>query len=300
MNPFDWPGPAFLLFYVVLCVVTIVVMKGARRRREEAMPPADPEAAKRETLREPYRVAFLRGGANEVIRVAIVALIDRGLLTTNGDRLQTTELGRETAAAKGIERELLRLCESQPAVQELFRSPTVLAACGEYEERLQQQRFLLDEELRAQVLMIFLTGAALLVTVALVKTYLALDRGHSNVEFLLGCCLMAVVLGGVMLLRKRTARGNAFLREVRHLFRELRARAPQVQPGSSGAEAVMLASVFGVGVLTGTAFAWKDKLFPHAANSFASGGGDSADASSASCGGSSGCGGGGCGGCGGS
>jgi hypothetical protein len=48
-----------------------------RRAGESAEPPAV-------NLSDPYLIAYLRGGKNEVLRIATVTLIDRGYLTVLG------------------------------------------------------------------------------------------------------------------------------------------------------------------------------------------------------------------------
>lgn len=40
MNPFDWRGPEFLLFYAVLVIATLIVLRIARRAAEAGQPDA--------------------------------------------------------------------------------------------------------------------------------------------------------------------------------------------------------------------------------------------------------------------
>jgi len=64
MNPFDLPGPQFLLFYIIFAGLVITGLVFWRRRAESS--PSTP----RIDLSDPYLIAYLRGGEKEVRRVA--------------------------------------------------------------------------------------------------------------------------------------------------------------------------------------------------------------------------------------
>jgi hypothetical protein len=63
MNPFDLPGPEFLVFYIVLAALTLAALVLHRRAAESAGSPV--------TLSHPYQVAYLRGGWREALSVAV-------------------------------------------------------------------------------------------------------------------------------------------------------------------------------------------------------------------------------------
>src|SRR6185503_19282142 len=62
VNPFDLTGPEFLIFYLGLAAVVIGVQFLWRRQSES-------RNALKIDLADPYLIASLRGGDNEVIRV---------------------------------------------------------------------------------------------------------------------------------------------------------------------------------------------------------------------------------------
>ena len=66
MNPFDLPGPQFLLFYLGLSAAVIVALVVARKFAESS-------AAPKLDLSDPYLIAYLRGGDAETLRVAAVS-----------------------------------------------------------------------------------------------------------------------------------------------------------------------------------------------------------------------------------
>lgn len=96
MNPFELSGPEFLLFYIIFSVVVIGVAVFWRRRAE--LPAAPPKL----DLSDPYLIAYLRGGDAEVLRVATVTLIDRGLLKADGTRLQRAEHASPNACSLSL------------------------------------------------------------------------------------------------------------------------------------------------------------------------------------------------------
>ncbi len=68
MKPFDWPGPAFLGFYLLL---TLAVLAG---------------------------IYYLRAGPAGAISVAMVSLLERGHLTTNDEMLMSVGCEGDAAA----------------------------------------------------------------------------------------------------------------------------------------------------------------------------------------------------------
>src|SRR5262245_37881781 len=81
MNPFDLRGPEFLLFYFCYCIVVVIVMRVLQWRAESGDTP-------KIDLGDPYLLAYLRGGENEPLRVAVISLIDRGLLVMDFSTLR--------------------------------------------------------------------------------------------------------------------------------------------------------------------------------------------------------------------
>lgn len=284
MNPFDLRGPQFLLFYAGLVVVTLVVVARLRRRNELRQAPYS-EAP----WNDPYRIAFLRGGRNELVRVVVVSLVDRGLLEVQGDKVQTTAVGKGTEARKRIEREVLEYCAAAREPKDLFSPSRFDAAAQDYETELLRMRLLPDVETRGERRALFRWAAAVLLFFSVTKIVVAWMRGRMNVGFLILLTIVALVLLLKTVNPRLTARGNALLENVRNLFTSLKVRAPQIRPGGASSELVMLVAVFGIAALPRENFVWTRRLFPRA---------DATVAAATSCGSScgSGCGGGGCGG----
>jgi uncharacterized protein (TIGR04222 family) len=288
MNPFDWRGPQFLLFFVVLAIVVAIVARMLRNRREMEL-----QGYRGTPIHDPYAIAFLRGGKNELVRVAVVALVDRGLLWVRDEQVVTTDVGRNTIVRRRIEKEVLEFCNTPREAKDLFTSG-LDTAVAEIELELRQMGLLPDEAIKAARRKLFWSSAAVLLFFSVVKIAVALSRGRTNIAFLILFTFFALLLIYGATISGRTARGEAFLKEVQNLFRSLKLRAGQLRPGGASSEVAMLAAVWGVGALSAETFGWSNKLFAKAS---ASGGSSCGSSCGSGCGG--GCGGGGCGGCGG-
>jgi uncharacterized protein (TIGR04222 family) len=286
MNPFDLRGPQFLLFYALLAAATLIVLGVLRRRRELAL--AGHTAPQ---LHDPYAIAYLRGGKSELLRVAVVSLVDRGLLASAGDMVVTTQVGRETAARKSVERELLRFCEAPRQPAELFQSRVADVETREYDSLLARQKLMPDDDIVRERRLLFGGAAGVLLLFSLAKIAIALGRGRSNILFLVLLTLFVLWRAWRVAFPRLTSHGQQFIAQLQNLFESLKLRAPALRPGGANADLVLAAAVFGISVLPAGAFASTKKLF------------QKADSSGSGCGsscGSSGCGGGGCGsGCGG-
>ena len=248
MNPFDLPGPQFLLFYIIFAGLVISGLVFWRRRAESSA------SAPRIDLSDPYLIAYLRGGEKEVRRVT------RYASSNDGSR---------------------KTCES-------------------YERTLRMARLLPDSYVMSGRLKRLVFAGLVLIGVGLAKVQIALEAGRTNIGFLIGLMILAVIVAVAFSFPRLTESGKAMLEDIKSLYSGLRHRAPLSKPGDGGVEPAMLAAVFGVGALSAAGYA--DELVPHrrkkSKGSCATDCGCGSSCSSgSSCG--SGCGG-GCGGCGGS
>ncbi len=281
MNPFDPSGPSFLLFYIILAVIVIIGLKLVLDEAEGGAPPALP-------LSDPYQIAWLRGRTPEAARIAVLSLIDRGLLAVSGDNLVNLS-SAQPSVREPIERAILARCaQSGTPATAVLDDPAVERACAPYQARLERLQLLPDAAMRAQRYRWFAIAAAVLLGIALGKIVIAFGRGRYNVEFLIILAVIALGVVWFLVRRRRTRLGNRMLKDLQRLFRALRQRAPTIRPGAMTSDAMLLAAVFGISALPATGFVDFLRVYKKAASS---GGG-----CGSSCG--SGCGGGGGGGCG--
>src|SRR5262245_52643351 len=105
MNPFDLPGPEFLLFYAMLGAVVLFAVYTFKQRAEGGESIRLPST-------DPYLIAYLRGGAVETIRLGVAVLVDRQLLEfEGGDRVVRRKGVRPTHGSNDLEREILEQSE---------------------------------------------------------------------------------------------------------------------------------------------------------------------------------------------
>jgi len=287
VNPFELTGLDFLLFYVALGAVLLGGMVWWRRSGPSAGERPGPRMAD-----DPYRIAYLRAGAHEAVKVATVSLIDRGLLLLNKDTLVTRDKASEAMAQRRIERELLRQY-SVPAKFDRSVSAPLLAVCEDYRKELLEYGLLPDASERLQGWIVAATVIACLVTTTVIKVQIALSQGRHNLGFLIALTVIFSFLAAKLAATHATVRGQAVLADLRNLFARLKARARTIRAGGESNEAALLAAVFGLQMLPGENFPFIRILYPPN-NGGGDGGSGCGSGSGGSCGG--GCGGGGCGG----
>lgn len=280
MNPFDWRGPQFLAFYLVFAVLVLVGAWLFRRMKESGPAP--------KMNLDPYAIAYLRGGENEAVRVALVSLIDRGLLTTTKSKVVRASHADPAAVRHPIEQMILKKLGLPREASDIFKDASLDLVCAPFQTALQEHALLPDTAAQQSRREVFSGALALLLGVGGIKVFLGLSRDRPVVILVV---LMVVVtfFAWKVCFPRITARGQAMLEDLRALYAGLRLRAATIRAGGTTIDAAMLAAVFGIGLLPAAGFGYTRTLFPQAA---------SGNSSTASCGSSCGssCGGGGCGG----
>jgi uncharacterized protein (TIGR04222 family) len=294
MNPFDLPGPAFLGFYLALGVLVIGAAWFFVNGADTGSPPTLP-------MGDPYQIAWLRGGTPEAARIAVLSLVDRGLLEIDNGHIKLHSAltndpqirRRRLSAHPPLERAILEAADaSMPSATAVFTDPAVARACDEYRTRAEGLALVPDAQMRRQRLRIYGLAAALLLGTGAIKVVVALERGRTNIAFLL--MLMAIASGVLIALarRRRTTLGDRMMADLRTLFAALRARAATLRAGTMTNDSVLLAAVFGLAALPAAEFAIVRETYK---KSTSSSGGGCGSACGSGCGGGDG---GGCGGCG--
>ena len=294
-NPFDWSGPSFLLAYLIFGALVYYLARELLIRMELRNPHAQLSLAD-----DPYRIAFLRGGALEAVKIAAIVLVDRGLLRADGPLLETASADSLRFASHDIERDVLRLyLGRQGHSKELAAQADMLPSCRAYQDSLTQQELLVGPPLLRRRERITWPAHYLLLTVAAVKAVIAISRQHYNLLFL--ALLLAIFLLMLRGLRTQASSWSAqrLLTDLRMLFGRLNQRAARLQAGSSSADMALLAAIFGLGALPLSVYAYVAELYPVPRHSSDSSSGGTGDSSSGGGDGGGDGGGSGCGGCGG-
>jgi uncharacterized protein (TIGR04222 family) len=293
MNIFDLRGPEFLALYLLASVVGLSVLYVVSRRA----PPQSarlPSGDARRLLRDPYLLAFLRGGAQQTLQNVAFSLSERGLLSiskkgliASGERdarhSLTHPLEVAVLAEFGLRRRIGKLLNDKP-LKELAEN---------YAAPLRESGLIADRAEYARRLRAFLTVAGALLAISVIKIRVALLGGHSNIGFLLMLTAVVLLVAVLMLKRRRTGAGDRALADQQTLFAEHKRRAKRLAAAGATSEAVLIAAAFGLAALPGAAYPFASTV--HRQTQY----GGAGCGSSSGCGGGGGGGGGGCGGCGG-
>lgn len=292
-NPFNLRGPDFLVFYTVLGTAVNLLLRRLTLGREKGGP-----AAAR-VCTDPYKLASLRAGANETLRIVIFSLIDRGLLKASGDRLAAEPNALEMVR-RPVEKGVVVFFSRPRQAREIFSDSSATSAGEEYCRELANEGLMANRIVYGSRMTASAAALILLVGVSATKIVIALSRGRHNIAFLNVLTLVFTIWVICTWSRKRTGAGDEVLRRARVKFKALKERAESIRPGGVTNDASCLAALFGLAALPAAYFPFVATLFPQAvstSNSSGSSGGCGGGGSSGGCGG--GCGGGGCGGCGG-
>ncbi len=323
----DLYGPYFLLFYAATISALVVAcfrsIRSIDRTTDLDVPPIRGKV-------NPYEIAYLRGGENEVTRVAIASLIQRDLLRIieKDQRFsRTKEIDRGRQPAHGELSPIERLVFEWPgfpaAPSQIFQPSGIPAelkkTCTRYQDDLGEKNLLAPRNLRLLGAVLWVLGSAMIIGLGGYKLAVALAKGHHNVAFLVllgGFGVVALAIACFSLPRTSHL-GTAYLEQLKLAYAGLKNQvhpiggAPSAltmagDPGARGrlrdpaaySDCLLMVGIFGMASLAGTPLSDLSAMFKQgAANAGACGAGSTGGCGGGGCGGG-GCGG-GCGGCGG-
>jgi uncharacterized protein (TIGR04222 family) len=311
MNPFELPGPLFLLFFALMGCILMFGLIWVRRTWE-------PDPTMPVQLTDPYEIACLRGDASEVLRLATAGLIDRGLLQVDGSRVTVVNQEMAQVVSHPLERAILEHFRTGNDIASMFSQAVLRREAAAYGILLEQRGLISDKDARERHLLTFAGVVGVLWLTAVAKIGLAIERGHPY-SFLVVLAILFTIVALRLSIVRKTSRGSHFLVDMQSLFNPLRQRSPMFMAGVNNNELMMMGAVFGVEALPFMTYPYVKKLFKPTRSSGSDGtvvsscgsdggssdsgshGGHSCGSSSSSgssCGSSCGGGGGGCGGCG--
>lgn len=232
-NPIaEMAGPKFLLLYACVSAAAVVVCRLAVRGLDwtgRLPPPPVPSAP------DPYEIAYLRGGENEVTRAGIFSLIKRGLLSFSRQgkkvRIERTNAGPPRNSHGQIERRIYDWFDRPRESGEVFRggglAQSLRGLCAGYEQALRRDQLLTPPSVKGGAWTVRLAGLAVIAGLGGYKLLVALSKGRFNVGFLVVLCVVAIV---VLLAATRTPRisrrGRAHLERLRLAFERLKGGGP--------------------------------------------------------------------------
>jgi uncharacterized protein (TIGR04222 family) len=293
------PKTAFLLAYLLACA-TVIAMLYVRRIVAEPVR----ELTKFDTS-DPYRLAYLRGGANEALRVATAVLIEaRHLMLLQNESSEKKEKQLVTAPdcdAKSLpfplERAVLRFFTTPRKPEEMFEQGGLKQQVDDlYKEELEKAGLLPSEAQKQARTSRALFALIFILVVGLTKIGVALWHGYRNIGFTVLIMIVAAVWAWNFSGDYRTRFGDYVVKSLEALFEGMRSQAAILKANASMAQIALLAGVYGVAALPAEVFPEVREAFPKAPTDSSSCGSSCSSSCSSDGGSCSSCGG-GCGGC---
>ena len=246
-------------YFIILLLVAgggYWVAKTLNRRHEasQGAPPLD--------YRDPYLIAVLRGGPHAAVELAVVGLVDRGLLkpvdgTFDLDaKVITTRADAADFGANALERAILDAARKSIAASEIAEGGAVALAAEGYQGQLAGSKLIVDDEYRSRRLSIAIWCAGPAIAVILVRMFTFLPGGGGGGWAFVGGAVVLVAYF-VALLRgkgKLTQGGQALLADLGSLFAGLRDRRYDLAAARMSNDALFCAAVFGLAALPSVAF----------------------------------------------
>ena len=288
MFPFNLAGPQFLVFYLFFALIVLIICWIATR-----MVGGSASRSYAELTSDPYQIAYLRSGPDEMIKIAVFNLVDRGFLEYDDGRVKAVARHDASALRRPIDRTLVSKCATVRKPADLLDNAAIKLECDKYKADLERRGLLPDREARRGHVKALLVAVSLLAGVALVKIVMALASGRTNVFFLVIFAIAASLFAVMACVPRVSPTGRAAMSGLGTLLRRLRGNADRLRAGGSSNEALLLAAVAGLAALPAAEFASARQMFP-LEKPFDGGNSSGSSSDSGGCGG-----GGGCGGCGG-
>ena len=308
-------GISFLVLFIVFIVITLAVLAVAKSNidKTDRMPiPAIPPEI------DPFEIAFLRGGENELARSVVFSLVQKGLVEiVNSEKsgiIRRVDNKGDAARLSAIEEVALGWIGTNRETKEVFGSGGLSERLqrhnAKYEIDLASRQFLMPPEWQSKARKFGIAAALLIAGLGGYKIFAAVLGGRWNIGFTIVIGLIAVVAAiSIGRLPRMTKLGKQYIERLQAAFEDLklRSQAPYIAGGTqqraiaeggfAGVDPLLLSvGVFGTGILAGTMFSSYNDAFARQQAASSSGCGSSCGSSCGSGDGGGGCGG-GCGGC---
>lgn len=287
-------GSYFLIFYVFVIFSALLILYFLKSNIDKSdklnLPSIPPNI-------DPYEIAYLRGGANEMARSVVFSLMQKGFIEikTESKTSEIIRLNIQTSVSglPLIEQTALSWLGTRREAKEVFDVNYGLVTHLEnhatnYHRRLENAQLLTNYGMQQQLSVwkwTFVAGIALL---GIYKIIAAIAHGHFNFIFTIILGLIGVIVITVWInLPRITKLGTVYLERLQNVFGGIRFKGEQPpnitqsQTAFAGVDPILLSvGVFGSVILAGTVYDSYNQAFARAQNQ--------SGASGSSCG--SGCG----------
>ena len=318
-------GTYFLIIYGFVIFFTLIILAFVKSQIDKTdslnLPPIPAQI-------DPYEIAYLRGGINEVARSVVFSLMQKGFieLKTAGKTSEIKRVGNAASVSglNQIEQLALNWLGTSREAKEFFWANGLTAQLESYgqtfQARLENAQMLNGDDTRQSFAPMKWMAYFVIFGLGAYKLVAAISHGNHNVIFLIIFAIVGLLIAyTVAKLPRITKLGKAYLDRLQLAFDNLKYQAQAAyipngerqgapQASFAGVDPLLLSvGVFGSAILAGTVFDSYNLAFSSAQNQTAAmgsscssgcGAGCSTGSSCSSGDGGSSCGG-GCGGCGG-
>jgi uncharacterized protein (TIGR04222 family) len=300
-------GPYFLVFFgfiIFFAVIILAIVKSQFDKTNNLPLPAIPHNI------DPYEIAYLRGGTNEVARSVIFSLLKKGFIEIDSSILpaviKKTDNQNDFRSLAPIEQLTLGWLGAERQPKEVFGSYGLVEQlkvyADSYQGRLENQQMLTSEDDRAVFRPVKWSVYMLIAALGGYKLLASIAHGYYNIIFLI-CFLVAglLIARAVAKIPRVTKLGKAYLERLQNAFDSLKYSAQaanrffnpvQAAPQTTfpGVDPMLLSvGVFGSAVLAGTVYDDYNQAFQRSQAASAAGGGSCGSACGSSCSSTSSC-----------
>jgi len=247
----DLPSAQFLIFYGMLCAGMLAFARFFVAKADDSTM-FGVELLPREF--NPFEIAFLRGGTNELVRYAVFDLTHHGLLElapAEGKKerpIRRTGYVADLAAIHPVCALVYGYFDVPHTAEELFKSDVpqaVDAAFAAERSRLEERRLLSVQAARDASRTARIVGLCAILLPAAYRLWYAFEMQHRNVLFLLGIALVAsILLFPITSVRRLSRRGREYVNGLRASLTGGGAAAPS--PSSPAFPVLVAAGGFGL------------------------------------------------------
>jgi uncharacterized protein (TIGR04222 family) len=307
----DLSGPHYLALYAFVIAGVFI---WAALVRSALDPPGRDDPPPVPLRPDPYQIAYLRGGENEVTRAVLFGLVERGYLqvlpaksrmaSPTGWRISRAESAPDASLLSSLEWKVVSEFDKPRRAQDVFQQGVparVRGVCADYEQALRAEALLTDDSIRQSTHRVAWAASAVILGLGVFKLAAALSNGHSNVGFLLLMMVVSLcILPMIVKVPRLSRRGRAYLERLQQAYTGLRRPRAISDPSPALDPLLLMVGVYGLPSLAGTTHARFAQMFPQSVSAGGGCGGATGGCGTSSGGGCGGGGcGGGCGGCGG-
>lgn len=217
-NPIaDMYGPWFLVFYLTYCILLMWLISRARRRYLRSFTSSGSPSISLPPKVDPYYIAWLKGGIDHVLKLAMMRLSYEGLLTAGRQQGKTFTRQRPSNQGKAdqreqklnrLERSVLLCFESGAEQNKAGAFSSLRPLYREFDAQAQREGYTYPTSYQRTSRGILWAGLVLMLGMGGYKLGVAWLKGHHNVGFLMVLMLFFGWIYYLIFIRNRAGKAH--------------------------------------------------------------------------------------------